>query len=122
MKKSKNEKTDTYGQSGQTEQEQYGFAAASLTVGIIAVTVCITFGLILGPIGIALGIISIVRNEDKRALAKGGIATSAISFAVGIGLVIVILMGYLDLKEQGIDISDPAVIQEMETETSIEIP
>jgi F0F1-type ATP synthase membrane subunit a len=120
MKQNKKENKDINGQSGQAEKEQYGFAAASLTVGIIAVTVCITFGLILGPIGIALGLISIARNEDKRALAKGGIVTSAVSFAVGIALLVIILLGYLDLKEQGIDIYNTEIVQEIETETQLQ--
>lgn len=77
--------------------QKQGLAVASLIVGIISLTVgwCCYFGVVTGPVAIALGIIQLVQIKNKpneytgKPLAIIGIVTGAVYFAV-LALIIVI--------------------------------
>jgi hypothetical protein len=77
--------------------QKQGLAVASLIVGIISLTVgwCCYFGVVTGPVAIALGIIQLVQIKNKpneytgKPLAIIGIVTGAIYFAI-LALIIVI--------------------------------
>jgi hypothetical protein len=77
--------------------QKQGLAVASLIVGIVTVTVgwCCYFGVITGPVAIALGAIQLVQIKNKpneytgKPLAIVGVVTGAVYFAV-LALIIVI--------------------------------
>ena len=77
--------------------QKQGLAIASLIVGIVSLTVgwCCYFGVVTGPVAIALGIIQLVQIKNKpneytgKPLAIIGIVTGAVYFAV-LALIIVI--------------------------------
>jgi uncharacterized protein DUF4190 len=77
--------------------QKQGLAIASLIVGIVSVTVgwCCYFGVVTGPVAIALGIVQLVQIKNKpneytgKPLAIIGIVTGAVYFAV-LALIIVI--------------------------------
>ena len=78
-------------------QQKQGLAVASLIVGIISLTVgwCCYFGVVTGPVAIALGIIQLVQIKNKpneytgKPLAIIGVVTGAVYFAI-LALIIVI--------------------------------
>jgi hypothetical protein len=80
-----------------TTSQKQGFAVASLILGIVSLTVgwCCYFGVITGPIAIALGITSLVqiKNNPKEYTGKPiaiiGIVTGAVYFLV-VALIILI--------------------------------
>ena len=78
---------------------QQSLAATSLVLGIISVTLglCCYFGILTAPIGLVLGIVSLVqiKNDPKKysgkGMAIGGIVTSSLYF--GILLLIILFYG-----------------------------
>jgi hypothetical protein len=77
--------------------QKQGLAVASLIVGIISLTVgwCCYFGVVTGPVAIALGIAQLVQIKNKpneytgKPLAIIGIATGGIYFVV-LALIIIV--------------------------------
>lgn len=77
--------------------QKQGLAVASLIVGIVSITVgwCCYFGVVTGPVAIALGIIQLVQIKNKpneytgKPLAIIGIVTGAVYFVV-LAIIIVI--------------------------------
>jgi hypothetical protein len=77
--------------------QKQGLAVASLIIGIISLTVgwCCYFGVVTGPVAIALGIIQLVQIKNKpseytgKPLAIIGIVTGGVYFVV-LALIIII--------------------------------
>ena len=65
-----------------------GLCIASLVLGLLSILCCWIYGGVLGFVGVVLGIVALVKKEDKKGMAIAGIITSV----VGIILLIVILI------------------------------
>ena len=79
-----------YGQQG---PERKGFAIASLVLGILSIVLCCMYGgFLFGIPGAILGIVSLVKHENKMGMAIAGIITSYVGIIYGIVLLMTVMM------------------------------
>ncbi len=114
--------------------ESYGFAIASLVLGILSLVLCCVYGGFLGIPGLIFGIVSLVRKESKMEMAIAGIITSSIGFIYGILMIMATVMtihyGIQGFDEEalakmaeelyGIEIAEPERISEAEAAVETE--
>lgn len=68
------------------------FAAGSLVFGLMSVLLCTMYGGILGVVGIILGIISLVRQEQGRNTAIAGMIMSVLGIVLMLVVIVVMAM------------------------------